>query len=69
MRGNANRWFMAGTIAGALGMGIGLGLSNGNGGKQMKRARRNVANMAVRVSQDAGEFIGGLGQNLANKMR
>lgn len=69
MRNNANRWFMAGTIAGALGLGLGMGLKNGGNSRRMRQMRRNAANMAVKVSHDAGDFIGGLGRDLANRIR
>jgi len=68
MRNSANRWFMAGIIAGALGMGIGMGLTKGSS-RQMRQARRNAANMAVKFTQNAGDFIGGLGRDLADKIR
>lgn len=66
---HAQRWFMVGTMAGALGMGIGVGLKSSNAGRQLKRVRRNAANMAARVSRDAGTFINQMGDQLANKIR
>ena len=70
MRNNkAKMWFMAGTMVGAMGLGLGVGMKGHQVNRKLKRVKRNAANMAVRVSRDAGQVIGQMGDSIASKLR
>jgi len=68
MRNNAEKWFMAGAVMGALGMGMGMNMNKMNM-KSMKRARRNAATMAVKMSREAGNMISDMGESIADRLR
>ncbi|GEM_PF-2086985 len=65
---NSYKWFMAGTMMGALGMGIKLGMKY-NPKRGMHKARCNAANMTAHLSRHAGNIIGDMGESLAHRMR
>ncbi len=65
---NAYKWFMAGTMIGALGMGIGAGMKY-NPKRIMRKARCNAASMTSHFSRHAGNMIGDMGESLARRMR
>ena len=68
MRVSAEKWFLAGAMMGAMGMGLGMNMDKMNM-KSMKRARRNAANMAIKMSREAGNIISDMGESFADRLR
>jgi hypothetical protein len=68
MRVSAEKWFLAGEMMGAMGMGLGMNMDKMNM-KSMKRARRNAANMAIKMSREAGNMISDMGESFADRLR
>lgn len=65
---NSYKWFMAGTMLGALGMGIGIGMRY-SPKRVMHRARCNAASVTAHLSRQAGNMIGDMGESLAHRIR
>ena len=69
MRNNGYRCFLAGTMLGAVGGMLGQSMMGGSGKKAAKKARAKAASMAGRMSREAGEMLGAMGESLAHKLR
>ena len=68
MQNNGYRWFLAGTMLGAAGAYMGSMLTNSKRGVA-KKARVKAANMAGRMSREAGQVLGAMGESLAQRLR
>lgn len=69
MQNNGYRWFIAGTMLGAVGGLLGQSMMGGSGKKAAKKARAKAANVAGKMSREAGEMLGAMGESLAHRLR
>ena len=66
---NKGKWFLAGTLMGAAGLGLMQSMKGNGSRKSMKKMRNSAANMATRISHEAGEALSNAGSTLAEKIR
>jgi len=67
MKTNSYYWFMAGTMLGAMGAYMGTRMMASK--PLPKRVRSKAANLAGKMSKEAGAMIGTIGCTLADRMR